>query len=75
MDKLEIILYDNHIWEVGYFQEKDEGYNAYGFRQDGTIIRVTSQYEANLFRNSLVGNGGKILDAIPEDRLYPMGRY
>ena len=47
-DKLTTVEYDGHIWEVGYFGEKNNGYSAYGFRQDNHYIRVTSKYEAEL---------------------------
>ncbi|KKM92424.1 hypothetical protein LCGC14_1218450, partial [marine sediment metagenome] len=45
-DNLDRFDYDGHVWEVGYFGESNNGYCAYGFRQDGIIIRVTSKYEA-----------------------------
>jgi hypothetical protein len=48
IDKLETINFDGHVWEFGFFGEKNNGYSAYGFRQDGIIIRVTSEYEAKL---------------------------
>lgn len=48
-DELETILYDGSTWEVGHFGCEDNGYSAYGFRQDGLIIRVTSKYEADIF--------------------------
>ena len=47
-DKLTKLEYDGHTWEFGLFGEKNNGFSAYGFRQDGTIIRVTSKYEAEL---------------------------
>jgi len=52
-DKLETINYDGHVWEVGYFREKDCGFEAYGFRQDGIFVRVTSKYEAELILSLL----------------------
>jgi len=52
-DNLEMFEYDGHIWELGYFGKKNNGYSAYGFRQDGIIIRVTSKYEADIFLKSL----------------------
>ena len=47
-DNLDRFNYDGHVWEVGYFGEKKHGHNAFGFRQDGTTIRVTSKYEAEV---------------------------
>ena len=47
-DDLTKLEYDGHIWEFGHFGEKNNGFSAYGFRQDGIIIRVTSKYEAEL---------------------------
>lgn len=47
-DNLAKFFYDGHDWEIGYFGSDNNGYNAYGFRQDKTIIRVTSKYEAEL---------------------------
>ena len=47
-DNLTRIEYDGHIWEVGHFGERNNGFTAYGFRQDGIYIRVTSQYESEL---------------------------
>ena len=56
-DRLDIINFDNHTWEFGHFGEDNNGFSAYGFRQDGTIIRVTSKYEAEviafLFKQAL----------------------
>jgi len=48
-DNLTKVEYDGHIWEFGHFGEDNNGFSAYGFRQDGIIIRVTSKYEADLF--------------------------
>ena len=46
LDDLVKIEYGGHIWEFGHFGAfTNGGYSAYGFRQDGTIIRVTSKYE------------------------------
>ena len=52
-DELTVIEYDGHSWEVGYFGEKNNGFSAYGFRQDDIIIRVTSEYEARIFEQLL----------------------
>ena len=56
-DNLTVFEYDGHTWEVGYFSEKNKvnrnGFSAYGFRQDGVFIRVTSKYEAELFESLL----------------------
>jgi hypothetical protein len=52
-DNLTKIEYDGHTWEFGYFGEKNNGFSAYGFRQDGIYIRVTSKYEAELFASCL----------------------
>ena len=52
-DNLDKFNYDGHMWEVGHFGEKKNGYSAYGFRQDGIIIRVTSKYEAELIYSLL----------------------
>lgn len=53
-DDLTRIEYAGHIWEFGHFGEEKNKFSAYGFRQDGTIIRVTSQYEADLFRQLML---------------------
>ena len=50
-DNLIKLEYDGHVWEFGYFGEKNNGYSAYGFRQDEVMIRVTSKYEAELIAN------------------------
>jgi len=55
-DKLETIQYDGHTWEVGYFGCQNNGYSAWGFRQDGVIIRVTSEYEAKLLSRMFINN-------------------
>ncbi len=55
-DNLDRINYDGHVWEIGHFGEDNNGFSAYGFRQDGTIIRVTSKYEAELISLLLVVN-------------------
>ena len=52
-DRLTVIEHDGHSWEVGYFGEKNNGFSAYGFRQDGMYIRVTSKYESELFESLL----------------------
>ena len=54
-DNLDRFDYDGHVWEVGYFGESNNGYCAYGFRQDGIIIRVTSKYEAELIYSLFKG--------------------
>ena len=57
-DNLVRLEYGGHIWEFGYFGAKRNGYSAYGFRQDGTIIRVTSKYEAELIAKLFQQGGG-----------------
>jgi len=47
-DNLIKLEYDGHSWEIGYFGEKNNRFSAYGFRQDGMYIRVTSKYESKL---------------------------
>ena len=47
-DNLVKFNFDGHIWEVGYFGDKNNSFSAYGFRQDGVYIRVTSKYESEL---------------------------
>ena len=47
-DNLIKLEYDGHIWEFGHFGEMNNGFSAYGFRQDGIYIRVTSKYESEL---------------------------
>ena len=45
-DNLDTFISDGHKWEVGHFGERNNGYSAFGFRQDGLCIRITSKYEA-----------------------------
>ena len=52
-NEAETIIIDGHTWEVGYFGCEDNGYSAYGFRQDGLLIRITSAYEAEIFLKGL----------------------
>ena len=52
-DNLETFNYDGHVWEFGHFGELNNGFSAYGFRQDGDYIRVTSKYEATLLYEAL----------------------
>ena len=54
-DNLVRLECDGHTWEIGHFGEKKNGYSAYGFRQDGTIIRVTSKYESELLARLFQG--------------------
>lgn len=68
-DNLDQFDYDGHVWEVGYFGEKNNSHSAYGFRQDGIIIRVTSKYEAELI-HSLFNcvTSGKFIPEVTQSR-------
>jgi hypothetical protein len=64
---LQRMNFDGHSWEIGYFDIDDEGFSAYGFRQDGIIVRITSKYEAELIAK-VFNSHTKLVDALKKIR-------